>query len=258
MPLNLWEKLLYKDTKLYLKRNTLENNSGDKESIYSIEKEPSQNYKIYSQFLVSDKDFKTEQDFKKIFSEEESTRTSVNRIGQSEEEEGGGNLFQFSTVRYHANKAGLYFLAQFSSVKSQMEFESLLSLLGDTGIGADKSSGKGQFSFEKEDCPIKKSYSGAPSFSVNLSLFSPRIEEMKNKSWIEKSKYELIKRGGWIHNQSIRRKSCFMFKEGSRFTYSKENSLKGEMKNVTPSAKDKGLSLDHEVWRDGRAFLIHF
>ncbi|MBC6415583.1 MAG: type III-A CRISPR-associated RAMP protein Csm4 [Bdellovibrionales bacterium] len=244
---DLWEKLL-KNPSLYLESI---NNQDDTFSLPLSSKE----YKVYSSFLVPKNTFPEKKDFEKVYKEEKNTRTSVNRLSNKVEEAEEGNLFQFSTTRYSSKKkAGLYFLVKFSSSKVKSDFEFLLSLLGDTGIGADKSSGKGQFSFEEVDCPIKQFYSDEPSFAYNCSLFSPSIKELEDKSWIQKSKYELIRRRGWIHNYSFRKKSIFMFKEGSCFPISKENSLKGEMKDVSPDLKQ----LDHKIYRDGRAFFIYF
>ena len=220
LPIALWEKFI-KKSNFYL------------EDLKDYTEAP---------FLTPKNSNKEKQAF---YKEERRYRTSVTR-NQSEEE---GSLFQFSSIRYSSD-SGLYFLAQFTDSKAQTEFEEMLALLGDTGIGADKSSGKGQFSFQKEDSPIKTYYKNEPSFMCNLSVFSPRVEEIKNKDGISNSNYELIKRGGWIHNQPIRKNSLFMFKEGSCFPY--KNYLKGEVKDITPNPSS------HKVWRDGRAFWIYF
>ena len=177
-------------------------------------------------------------------------------------------------------RSGLYFLSQFKNTEAQKEFEEILALLGDTGIGSDRTCGQGLFEFSKTDPSLifknlnnEKSKTGfefssfdslpsdlfsqkgAQSHWISLSLFHPSREERGRLSALreEDLNYELIRRGGWIHNSPFRRKSLFMFTEGSGFkNVPSDVKLKGDVTDVTPS----GCNLNHKVFRDGRGFFI--
>ncbi len=202
---------------------------------------------------------------KSLFAEDEDMRVSVSRFNNQSQE---GQLFAFRRTRYPYKssakqdkncEAGLYFLARFINEEAKKIFEEILALLGDTGLGADKSCGVGLFEVEKEkECPIKLVYNnGSTSSVVALSLFCPNREEQKhNNNWFNSdSQYTLIHRKGWIYNSSLRRKSICMFAEGSEFKQpSSGEGLKGGMVDVTPDLS----GLNHKVFRDGRGFFISF
>jgi len=164
-------------------------------------------------------------------------RIAVDRGGNHAAE---GLIFNFSRVHYHPD-GGLFFLARFVDEKSQSRFECVLSLLGDNGLGSDRSNGHGHFTFRKAPVPVLQT-----KHSVCLSLLNPCHEDM-GKQWLEDAAYDLVQRGGWIGGSSWRKQSIRMFTEGSRFS----KRLQGRMVKV-----GEHPVAGHPVYRDGRAFMV--
>lgn len=139
-------------------------------------------------------------------------------------------------------------------------FKSLIQLLGDSGIGAERTVGLGQFELidikEVEDAEILN----ANGF-INMGMFNPNPELDTEIMWGE-SFYDIIHRQGWTSYPVLRRKSINMVAEGSVI---KTNSspigrlvkvLDPDDKEMTPSQKQALSHLDHPVYRDGRGYFI--
>lgn len=159
-------------------------------------------------------------------------------------------LVTFKQTPHHS---GLYFLLQFRGENPELEnrLYAALQLLGETGIGGERSSGAGLF---QVDCwsDLPSDWQQVVRFpeSNNCCLislfwqesFAPELrDELENESY-----YELKERGGWISSpfsgQQLRRKNVKMFREGSVFPFVPD----GELADVTP-AKFKS----HQVYRNG-------
>ncbi len=151
-----------------------------------------------------------------------------------------GQLFNFARVHYHP-EGGLFFLARFDDVQSQSRFESVLSLLGDNGLGSDRSNGHGHFTFKQSPVPELR-----VTLPICLSLLNPCNEDMGN-NWLESAAYDLVRRGGWIGGSSWRKQSIRMFTEGSHFS----RRLQGRMVRV-----GEHPVAGHPIYRDGRAFMV--
>ena len=248
IPENLFKKML-SDPDFYLIKN-----QEDFNKIVQVKHNESINQKNHkattknNQYILKDSFLIPKEAItKKLFEIEESQRVSIDReTNQSIE----GQLFLFNQVCYQEN-SGLYFIVQFPDSSFQNEFEEILSLLGDTGIGSDRNSGKGLFEYKKIDSNIGLSYNSSSTRYLNLSLFCPSESEQQNiSSWFKDPYYEIKKRSGWITNSSLRRKKVFMFSEGSVFN--KTAKLKGSFINLSPEKSP------HPVWRDGRSLFIEF
>jgi len=151
-----------------------------------------------------------------------------------------GLIFNFSRVHYHP-EGGLFFLARFGDEQDRNRFESALSLLGDNGLGSDRSNGHGHFTFKQTAMPALKLNS-----PVCLSLLNPADVDRDDR-WLDGAAYDLIRRGGWIGGSSWRKQSIRMFTEGSSFS----KPLLGRMVKVG----DHPVA-GHPVYRDGRAFMV--
>jgi len=151
-----------------------------------------------------------------------------------------GLMFNFSRVHYHAD-AGLFFIARFQDTEAKERFEASLALLADSGIGSDRSSGHGHFTFKE-----KKVQFPDTKQAVCLSLLSPNDEDMGDH-WLQGAAYDLVRRGGWISGSSWRKKSVRLFSEGSSFT----KRMRGKMLNL-----GKHPLHGHVVYRDGRALML--
>ncbi len=188
--------------------------------------------------------------FKNPFKSETVQRVTVSR---TYEEDAG----TFYTERlFFAENCGLFFLIQFENENFKEKITAALRLLGDNGVGSDKSVGNGQFDFnglEKFEPPFTEN----ANCQVSLSLFCPKTGEVQNQDFLEKSAYSLTKRGGYLANPenfdktTLRKRSVFMFTEGAVFPSNVK--LEGDVKDLKPSAAQ-----EHPIWRDGRAIFFPY
>jgi CRISPR-associated protein Csm4 len=94
-------------------------------------------------------------------------------------------------------------------------------------------------------------------YEVSLSLYCPDPYEISQKV-LDRSFYSLVKRGGYISNparevhQTLRKKSIYMFGEGSLFPHSQNR--KGKIVDLKPDY----IGFDHPVWRDGQAIFLPY
>lgn len=150
----------------------------------------------------------------------------------------GDRYFHFGEVFYKEN-SGLFFLLDFKDDSLKKEFDAVFRLLGDEGIGGDRTVGKGFY--EPEFGQININLPDCESV-ITLSLYSPSESELFD---IKDGYYEIIERKGYIYspyNQSLRRKSIRMFKEGSVFKTKK----KGRIVDITPE-----IFNFHKIYRYG-------
>lgn len=175
----------------------------------------------------------------RLWLEEERPRLAMDRQSNQALD---GQIFNFSRIWFD-EKGGLYFLAVFDDENSQQQFETVLSVLADTGIGADRSNGNGCFTWQHGKVPeLQLAEQGK---SVALSLVNPDPGDCQT-SWLEGSAYKLISRGGWVGGSGIRKQRLRMFAEGSVFT----KPLQGRMIDVSVDR------LPQKVYRDGRGFFV--
>lgn len=148
------------------------------------------------------------------------------------------------------SKSGLYFLLYFPEEDEELEKNLLaaLYLLGEEGLGGERSSGAGRFKVEWLELPETwqqvVNFSGGTHHAL-MSLFwqeKPLPANLLDDS----SSYELLERGGWIcssfSGRQLRRQHVWMFGEGSVFP----EPPVGELADVTP----KQFTL-HSVYRNG-------
>jgi CRISPR-associated protein Csm4 len=123
---------------------------------------------------------------------------------------------------------------------------SALELLGEDGIGGEKSSGAGRFTATWHD--LDEQWHDVVSFpqSNAYSLVSLLWELPFTPEYLQGAKYGLRERSGWIvspvSGQQARRKAIQMFTEGSVFS----QPISGMLANVTPE-KFKA----HPIYRSG-------
>lgn len=165
---------------------------------------------------------------------------------------GGDSKPYYLERRYFHEDAGLYFFLN-TDAETADQILALLNILGDTGLGTDKSVGNGQF-----ECGLSELELNLPEDtgkSMLLSLACP-LKEETDSDMLRKSSYQLVQRGGFISGTSrdefrhLRKKSIYMFTEGSVISRGK---LEGKIENLRPEWNDHLL---HPVWRDGRAFVV--
>ena len=155
-------------------------------------------------------------------------RVAVDRLG------GESDTFFFGETFFGDKpESGWWFLAEFDTKDAQEKFEAALRLLGDTGIGADRTTGYGHFEFETRqiDFPKPKNPAGA----MLLSLWFP-AENERDLFGNPHSRWELELRRGWVTRlggTTIMREPVLMFGEGSVFFGTQK--LDGTWADVTPN-----------------------
>lgn len=175
----------------------------------------------------------------KLWIEEERPRLAMDRYTNQSLD---GQLFNFSRIWFHQD-GGLYFLATFADETSQKQFETALSVLGDSGIGADRTNGNGCFTWQPGKNPGLQLATNDKA--VALSLVNPDPGDCQT-GWLDGSAYKLVSRGGWIGSSGIRKQRLRMFSEGSVFA----RPLQGRMVDVSTDA------MQQKVYRDGRGFFV--
>jgi len=161
-------------------------------------------------------------------------------------------IFHFAEYSFNKN-CGLYFIAEFNNSDSEKFFDASLSLLGDEGIGADRTVGKGLFFNEKDFVELEVPENS--DYLMNLSLYIPSENEFSNIDF-KSSSYDFITRSGWISlpgYNSLRRKSFRMIKEGSVMKLKNQLDLKG-INCVSYEDSDS----DFKAYRYGKSLTIPF
>ena len=167
------------------------------------------------------------------------------------------NIYHSGFV-YFAKNAGLYGLVAFTDGKFIKNFQTMLEILGQIGLGGEKTYGCGMFEiemFERAPEVFKGILFEKYDTHVILSLYHPNKEEMSSLK--EKAiAYDIVRKRGWIttgrYALSYKRKSIGFFVEGSVF----KNRLMGTLVDVTPDELEN--ELPHRIFRSGYAFTIPF
>lgn len=210
--------------------------------------EPDKTVFISNNIALSQKEAESYPELKDItaWKTTERQRVHVDRLGIRQE----GGLFFFA-LQFFSEYGGLYFIVDIDSSHLK-EFRASLDYLGDTGIGADRNSGLGQFKVVDElEFNIK-----TPSTSdgyITLSLFNPGPEDDIEKLK-EDSAYNLLTRSGWISSSTIGRPPVKVFGEGSYFSTKPAG-------RIIPMISEKikrefKLKISHNAPRDFRAISV--
>ncbi len=177
-------------------------------------------------------------------------RITVDRLQDSAAE---GQIFYFSQMVFQ-EQAGLFFMAHFANEQAQKHLEAALHLLGDEGLGADRTVGRGFFEVEKTE--VELNLPEKPNAFTTLSLYFPKQDELK-LLLNDQVRYRLVKRKGYAAHVGVRGKRrgmVRMFAEGSLFVQPPPKTPIGEIPIVIERSPEKGIPFP--VYRYGRAFTI--
>ena len=182
----------------------------------------------------------------RIWVEDTQPHVTVDRLSSASQP------YSVGQVRF-VDQAGLFFLVDYNDLKWQPVVEKALRLLGDSGIGGERSSGKGQF-----ELGLLEDFSLATPPNANgfttLSLYWPPRSETEN-GILNEASYGLIQRRGWIGapgSMNLRRRGVRMVTEGSVFAQKPE----GALADVKPLDPEEVPNVTHAVWRYGLAFTL--
>ena len=154
----------------------------------------------------------------------------------------------FYMERIRFINSGLFFLA---TGKDLDKLEKALSLLQYEGLGTDRNVGNGFFELKQAELHLQ--IPDDSPYSTNLSLYCPVSEQVLQQQLDDHSRFEVIKRGGWIttpNYQTLEKNSIYMFSEGSVFLENKEIVGRGGI-DLTPYHP-----MNHPVFRCGQSIFL--
>ncbi len=189
-----------------------------------------------------------QKEYKDAFEVEIRPRVSLDRITQT------SNIYHCGYVHFR-DKAGLYGFVLLDDLSTIKLFRKLLTVLGETGLGGEKTYGCGLFeliSIEKVSGVFNEIFFHDFNMYTLLSLYHPSEQEMVDidNAFIA---YDIAREKGWItsgrYPLPLKRKSIGFFTEGSVLSKKPEGCLV----DVTPEGAPHD-KLNHSVYRYGYAF----
>jgi CRISPR-associated protein Csm4 len=182
----------------------------------------------------------------KLWVEETRPHVAVDRMTSASQ------VYAVGQARFQQG-AGLFFLVDYADEAWRPHIEKALRALGDSGIGGERSSGRGQFDLEiLDDFHIRIPHD-AGAFT-SLSLFWPSQEEVR-AGLLAGARYGLLLRRGWIGapgGMNLRRRGVRLLAEGSVFP----KQPMGALVDVKPLDPEEVPNVEHDVWRYGLAFSL--
>jgi CRISPR-associated protein Csm4 len=173
-------------------------------------------------------------------------RLEIDRLSNNARE---GQFF-YCTDQYFSSNSGLSFLVQCDDQQSFERFEASIRLLADYGIGADRSVGRGTFSFRKSIVELP-SISEHQRFCL-LSLYHPTHAEVTGGMLKpETSAYTVLRRSGQCGTFGVdqyRRADLWMLAEGSMLSQRPIGDI--------PCVLPKTGPIPHSIYRYGMAMAV--
>jgi len=173
-------------------------------------------------------------------------RVAVDQIKGGVQE---GSFF-YCSDQFFDQESGLFFLASFTSPAVREKFEAALRLLGDCGVGADRSVGRGAFSATAFDWAINTP--NKPTAQLLLSLYFPTRDEVAQGVLNSPaSAYGLTRRTGHAGGHAVsrfRRADCWMLTEGSILPFAPVGD--------SPCVLSRSEFIPHDVHRYGQAYCM--
>jgi CRISPR-associated protein Csm4 len=188
----------------------------------------------------------------KIWSDQRVQRVTIDRIASA------STIYQAGKLVF-ASSCGLWFgiVEQSTDEFFHQAFECALGLLADDGLGGERTSGYGVFTWKKEN-PFNLPDPFPGQLTYILSRYSPRSEdELPAVLTDARAAYRLVAIGGWAHSidgPSQRRKRIQMVTEGSLVVPS--GFPVGQVVNVAPEYDNPAGAYPHPVFRNGIALGI--
>lgn len=161
------------------------------------------------------------------------------------------NLFHVGRVHF-APQCGLWFMAE-GDERWLDAVERALDLLGDSGIGGQRSRGNGQFTWQPmENLPTLTGPNLSSNCAVLLSRVAPQPDEMRLLK-DEHASYDLVNVGGYCGTQPIIRCRVRLLTEGSIIG---PCTTIGQLVDVKPTSSNPAIQQAHAIWRYGCGFVV--
>lgn len=191
-----------------------------------------------------------QEEYKKAFSVEIRPRAAIDRATHN------SSIYHCGNVHFSDN-AGLYGLVAFNDDSAMEEFRSILTTVGELGLGGERSYGCGMFNvicFSEPSDMVRRILETNTDRYTLLSLYHPSAVELPSISENLIS-YDVVRKRGWITSGrnalTLKRKSVGFLTEGSILKV----QPKGCLVDVTPVGVDVSTEvLNHNVYRYGYAF----
>ena len=170
-------------------------------------------------------------------------RVTLDRVSNASQ------IWHFGEVHF-ASGCGLWFAVQFGEARFQEQFEACLRVLGDTGLGGERNTGRGLFCFERREWTLRTP--ADPSAFITLSPWLPATQEQRGWLRADGSAYELLLKRGWLGSpvaNNLRRKEVWMVREGSVIAYPPEFRI-GQLVDLAPDIAP------HPAYRYAYAFPV--
>lgn len=166
------------------------------------------------------------------------------------------SLYFCGSIRFQKD-AGLYGLVAFRDKEFIEKFKNTLALLGQMGIGGEKTYGYGMYEiveYKPIEGIFKEIINSNSPIHILLSLYHPNKDELNDITG-KLVAYDILRKKGWITSGRnalpIKRKSLGFIKEGSVLN----QPIKGSIVDVTPEDAPSDVLL-HRVYRYGYAFTV--
>ena len=177
---------------------------------------------------------------------ETATRPRVTIGGQS----AGSEIWHVESVTFNTD-CGLWFIVRFDSETTQQKIETLLRVLGDSGIGGERNAGYGVFEITQKRVDFEMSTPAAGDAFVTLSPICPKSpNQLEHLLSGDNIAYDLHTSTGWVNRagNAASRKAVNRFVEGS-VLHTNEPQI-GCFVDLTPD------DWAHPVYRYGYAWQV--
>ncbi len=155
-----------------------------------------------------------------------------------------------------AENSGLYLLVRMLDPGSLavQKLKALFRLMGDEGLGGERSCGYGFFTPEFHELELSVPQT---SQQLLLSLYNPKDAQELRKLDLAHSAYRLVRRRGWVFSaraKNLQTQSVNFFVEGSVLCLSKpeDSGIWGRLVEVLQVSE----AVPHPVYRNGLGFFV--